>query len=151
MDDAWAMIRHVFCKIFCPCKGHRHHCPPTARVTLRFGAIAVTFNATGGFMTTLPDDKVANATIAYVDAKDNAAQVEGAPVWTSSDAAILSVVAAADGMSAVISPVGPLGTAQVKIEADADLGAGVTPVITLGDFEVVAGSAVTGNLSVTVA
>ena len=102
-------------------------------------------------MFSLPDDKVANAAIAYLDAKKNPALVEGAPVWSSSDESILTVVAAADGLSAVVTPVGPLGTAQVKIEADADLGAGVTPVVTLGDVEVVAGTAVVGNLTLSIA
>ncbi len=100
-------------------------------------------------MTTLPDDQVADGTIAYVDAKGKPAKVEGAPVWSSSNEAILTVLAAADGFSAVVTPV-DLGTAQVKVVADADLGAGVTEIITLGDFEVVGGQAVAGNLSFTV-
>lgn len=101
-------------------------------------------------MFTLPDDKTAAASVAYVDAKGNPAKVEGAPVWSSSDDTILSVLAAADGMSAVVTPVGPLGSAQVKIEADADLGAGVSPIITLADVEVVAGTAVSGNVTLTI-
>lgn len=98
-------------------------------------------------MFTLPDDKTAAATVAFVDAKGNPAVVEGAPVWSSSDPAVLSVVAAADGMSAIVTPVGPLGSAQVKVEADADTGEGVVPVILLGDVEVVAGQAVGGTIS----
>lgn len=98
-------------------------------------------------MFTLPDDKTASAAVSYVDAKGNAAKVEGAPVWSSSDDTILTVEAAADGMSATITPAGPLGTAQVKVEADADLGPGVLPIITIGDVEVVAGQAVAGNVT----
>lgn len=101
-------------------------------------------------MFTLPDDKTASAAVAYVDAKGNPAKVDGVPAWSSSDPAILDVVAAADGMSATVTPVGPLGTAQVKIEADADLGAGVTTIITLADVEVVGGEAVAGNVTLTV-
>jgi hypothetical protein len=101
-------------------------------------------------MLTLPDDKTASAAVSYTDAKGNAATVDGAPVWTSSDESILTVAAAADGLSAVITPVGPLGTAQVKVEADADLGAGVTSLVTLGDIQVVGGQAVAGNINFTV-
>ena len=100
-------------------------------------------------MTTLPDDKVATGTIAYVDAKGNPAQVEGAPVWTSSDDTVVSLSVSADGFSATVTP-GALGTAQITVKADADMGAGVTEIITIGDIEVVAGAAVAGNLSFTV-
>jgi hypothetical protein len=145
--DIWATLRYVFCRMFCPCK-HHHRRTPKVRMTLRYGAFAVTFE--GDSMFTLPDDKTAAASVAYVDAKGNPAKVEGAPVWSSSDDTILSVLAAADGMSAVVTPVGPLGSAQVKIEADADLGAGVSPIITLADVEVVAGTAVSGNVTLTI-
>jgi len=98
-------------------------------------------------MFTLPDDKQVGVIIAYVDAKGNPAKVEGVPVWSSSDPSIVAVVAAEDGMSATVTPVGPLGSAQIKVEADADLGEGVAPLITLGDVEVVAGTAVSGVLT----
>lgn len=148
--DPWALIHYVFCKIFCPCK-HHHDRRPRAVLTLRYGAFAVTFQPEEDSMTafTLPDDKTAGAAVAYVDAKGNPATVDGAPVWTSSDETILTVAAAADGMSAVVTPVGPLGTAQIKIDADADMGAGVTDIITLADVEVVAGQAVAGNVTLT--
>ncbi len=97
----------------------------------------------------LPDDKTASASVAYVDAKGNQAVVDGAPVWASSDPSILAVEAAADGLSATITPVGPLGSAQISITADADVGAGVTELVTLADVEVIAGSAVAGNVTLT--
>lgn len=143
--EPWAILKQ-FCEVFCACPKHRH--PPVVRVTLRFGAFIVSFQ--GDFMFTLPDDATANAAVAYVDAKGKPAKVDGAPVWSSSDEAILTVVAAADGMSAVVTPV-DLGTAQVKIVADADLGAGVTEIITLGDVEVVGGQAVAGNVTFAIA
>jgi len=100
-------------------------------------------------MFTLPSDKTASATVAYVDSKGKPAKVDGAPVWSSSDPAVLDVVAASDGMSATVTPV-DVGSAQIKIEADVDLGAGVESLITLADVDVVAGKAVAGNVSLTV-
>lgn len=100
-------------------------------------------------MFTLPDDKTANAAVSYVDAKGKPAKVDGAPVWESSDSAVLTVAAASDGMSAVVTPGDP-GTAQLKITADVDLGAGVEELITLADVEVVAGKAVAGNVTLSV-
>lgn len=135
-------MRYVFCRMFCAgdCQDRKLQ----AKIRLQFGNFVVKF--IGDSMFTLPDDQKVDASVGYVDAKGNAAKVDGAPVWTSSDPAVLNVVAATDGMSATITPVGPLGTAQVKIEADADLGAGVVSLITLADVEIVAGSAVAGNV-----
>lgn len=145
--DVWAALRYAFCHIFCPCDQE----PLTARLKLRYGGCVIDFNATGGFMFTIPDDgpTVFNLTLSYVDAKGKPAKVDGVPVWTPPDAALASLAVAADGMSAVMTLVDPiqLGAGQVRIDADADMGAGVKPLVTLGDFEVVAGEAVAGNVS----
>ena len=98
-------------------------------------------------MFTLPIGTPATAAISYVDSKGNPAKVDGAPKWSSSDETILSVFPSTDGMVATIEAAGGLGTAQVKVEADADLGGGVKPIITLGDVEVAAGEAVAGTLT----
>lgn len=95
----------------------------------------------------LPDDKTVSATVSYVDAKGNPAQVQGAPAWASDNEAVATVAASADGFSATITPVGPLGTAQISVTADADLGDGVVPVTALGTVEVIAGQAVSGNVN----
>lgn len=60
------------------------------------------------------------------------ARVDGVPVWASSDETVITVVAAADGMSAVIDTVAP-GTARVTVTADADLGAGVETLTGVSD------------------
>jgi hypothetical protein len=109
----------------------------------------VTIIPEGKIMFTLPDDKTASGTIQYVDSGGNAAKVDGVPVWSSSDPTVFDVAAAADGLSATVTPSNP-GTAQLKVEADADLGAGVVPLVTLVDIEVVAGQAVAGNVTLTV-
>lgn len=96
----------------------------------------------------LADNKKVGASVGFSDARGNDAQVQGAPVWSSSDESIATVVAADDGMTATISATGPLGTAQISVTADADLGDGVVPVGGLLDIEVVASQAVSANISV---
>lgn len=93
-------------------------------------------------MLVLPVDKKVPASVQPVDAKGNPAQVEGAPVWTSSAENIATVTAAADGLSAEVTPTGALGTCQINVTADADLGSGVTEIIGVLDVTTVAGEAV---------
>jgi uncharacterized protein YjdB len=142
--DVYAALRIIFCRVFCPCEHKEDR--PQARVTLAVGSIAVTCIPKGKIMFSLPDDKTADASVAYVDAKNQPAKVDGAPVWSSSDDTVATVAASSDGMSAVVTPVN-VGQAQIKVEADADLGSGVVPVVSLVDVEVIAGQAVAGNVS----
>lgn len=79
--------------------------------------------------------------ISIQDSRGNPARVDGIPAWSVSNPDLASVEAAADGMSALITPIGPLGSFQAKIEADADLGSGITPLIGALDCEIVAGDA----------
>lgn len=90
----------------------------------------------------LKDTEKVTLSIAPLDAKGNAASVDGAPVWASSNEAVLTVTASADGFSAVAVAVGPLGTAQVSVQVDADLGEGVKPLAATLDIDVLAGEAV---------
>lgn len=89
----------------------------------------------------LTDVQKVVGSIAPKDAAGNPAPVDGIPVWSSSDPAIVTVTAAPDGMSAVVEAVGPLGTAQVSVTADADTGEGVTTITALADIEVLASQA----------
>lgn len=73
------------------------------------------------------DQSFKNVALTITNATGQPAAVDGVPVWASSDDTVLGVVPAADGMSAVVSAVAP-GTARVTVSADADLGAGVTPI-----------------------
>lgn len=65
-----------------------------------------------------------SATLVITDSTGAVAPVDGVPVWATSDGTVISVTAAADGMSAKIPCIAP-GTARVSVTADADLGAGV--------------------------
>lgn len=82
----------------------------------------------GKVAATITDIQKVTATIQVVDAMGNPASVEGIPAWSSDDVSIVAVAQADDGMSAVISSVGPIGNAIVTVTADADLGEGVTTI-----------------------
>lgn len=90
----------------------------------------------------LQDDRKVSLTFSALDARGNPARIDGMPVWGSSDESLLLVEASDDGMSAVVTPTGPVGIGQVSVRVDADLGAGVREVIGLLDVEVVGGEAV---------
>jgi len=77
-----------------------------------------------------------------VDAKGNPAPVDGAPAWGSSDPTVATVTPAADGLSAMVAAVGPLGKTQISVNADADLGEGFESIAGTLEIEVVAGKAV---------
>lgn len=68
------------------------------------------------------------------DKKGNPATLPpGVPTWTVSDPKLLSITPSADGLSAVVGAVGPLGTAQAQVA----LG-GLTGVL---DIQITAGTA----------
>ena len=73
------------------------------------------------------DQNFPNVTLSITDSQGRPANVDGVPVWASSDDTVLSVEPAADGMSAVVNTVAA-GTARITVSADADLGAGVIEI-----------------------
>lgn len=87
------------------------------------------------------DTQKCSLSIQPTDVKGNPAAIDGVPVWSVSDATILSVTPAADGLSAVIVANGPVGTSQVNVQADADLGAGTTTITGTLDVQVTASEA----------
>jgi hypothetical protein len=96
----------------------------------------------------LTDLQKVKVSVGFVDAAGNPAKVDGVPQWSSSDETILTVAAAEDGMSAEVVTVGPLGTAQVAVRADADLGEGIKEILATQGFEVVGSEAVAANFTV---
>lgn len=98
-------------------------------------------------MIILTDEQQVNVTAAFTTAAGNPANVDGVPVWRSSDEDIVTVTPAADGKSALVVATGELGTAQVSVEADADLGAGTRLITGLLDVEVRAAEAVAAGLT----
>ena len=82
----------------------------------------------------MSDSQQTTLSVTFKDKKGQAAKVDGVPEWLVDNSELLSLTPAADGMSCVVAAVGPLGTANVTMKADADLGAGVTELV--GTFEV---------------
>lgn len=73
------------------------------------------------------DQRYDNVALAITNSRGDPAQVDGIPVWASSDETVLTVNVATDGMSAVVDTVGP-GVARISVTADADMGAGTKTV-----------------------
>lgn len=90
---------------------------------------------------TLTDIQKVALSISPVDAKGNPAAVDGIPTWLVSDETLLSLTVSPDGMSAELFALGPLGTGQVTVNADADLGSGVTTITGILDVTVVSSQA----------
>lgn len=69
----------------------------------------------------LTDIQKDNLAIQAVDAAGNPVTLPaGAVTWTSSNDTVVSVAPSADGMSADIAAVGPLGTAQIGVSVVVD-------------------------------
>lgn len=86
-------------------------------------------------------DQKVTASVKFVDRAGNAARVDGLPSWSSSDSNVAEVVASEDGMTAVVLAKG-VGSVQISVTADADLGEGVKPLTRAATLEVVSGEAV---------
>lgn len=65
------------------------------------------------------------------------AKIDGVPEWNVDNPAVIALSVASDGLSATASSTGTVGAAQVTAKVDADLGAGVTEITGLIDFNVV--------------
>lgn len=97
---------------------------------------------------TLPSDKQVDLQVAYVDANNNPAQVDGEPTWESSDEEIARVEPSS-GKQVTLIPGTKVGNCQISAKADADVGQGVEELVTLLDVTTVAGKAVAGTITPT--
>ncbi len=93
-------------------------------------------------MLILTDTQEVDLAIKPVDKKGLPAQLDGMPIWVTSNVAICTVIPAADGLSAVVKAAAAIGDVQISVAADADLGSGVTTITGVLDISVVAGQAV---------
>jgi hypothetical protein len=122
--------------------------PPSGSVVISAKIEGFVVTAKGPHMAyTLPADKQVLLKVEFLDAKGNHATVDGDPSWSSSDPNVATAEATpGNPWLADLKPVS-VGTCQVKVEADADLGEGVRPVLCTMDVEVVGGEAVVGVIS----
>jgi hypothetical protein len=124
------------------------HLKKKVKSKFTFTLNSVTFSFLGDFKMLLPvDKKLVGCTISYVDSFGNAAKVDGIPVWAADNPNLVTVIASTDGFSADIIPVGPVGTTQITVTADADLGEGVKTLTTIGTIECIAAEAVSGTIN----
>lgn len=123
-----------------------------ASTPVELAALIEFYTLTGGQKTkvvkmNLKDSDKVSLSIAIKDAKGNPAQVDGIPVWSVTDPSLASLNVSADGMSADLLASGPLGSCQVQVNADADLGAGVTSILGTLDLTIIAGDAVSIDIA----
>lgn len=110
-------------------------------------AARITFYATLDGQKRKVDDmflKVTQAvpvSLTITDKKGNPAKVDGAPQWAVTAPELANLAVAEDGLSAVVTPVGPIGAFKVQVKADADLGEGVKEIVGELDIELTAGDA----------
>lgn len=83
--------------------------------------------------------------VSFMDRHGNPAPVDGKPVWTNSDEAIVSMVVAEDGLSAEFTALS-LGTVSITCDADADLGEGVKSIVATGALSVLPAEAVSAEI-----
>lgn len=97
----------------------------------------------------LGDAQQATGAVAFSDKAGNPAKVQdGSITWSSSDESVVAVTQNPDKPDeATIVAQGPLGTATISVNADADLGDGVVAVSGSVDVEVVAGEAVAAAIN----
>ena len=93
-------------------------------------------------MIILTDMQKIKLAVSPVSAEGNPAPIDSI-AWTSSDESIVTLEAIPDDLFAVYAvAVGPLGQAQVVVEADALVGEGVVAITGILDVSVVASQAV---------
>jgi hypothetical protein len=98
-------------------------------------------------MLVLKDTQRVTISVTPVDAKGNPAQVDGAPVWSIVGPEVVALEVSENGLTCVVNTVGTLGTTQITVTADADIGEGIQTISGLLDIEVVSGMAVSLNVT----
>jgi hypothetical protein len=95
----------------------------------------------------LTDEQKVKLSVGFFTKAGNPAKIDGLPTWASSDPSIITVTVSEDGLSADAVTAGPLGTVQVTVSADADLGEGTRLITGVLDIEVRAAEAVSANIA----
>lgn len=115
------------------------------RFQIRFGQNSS--NLGDYFMETITAVQQVTGSASPVDAKGNPVTTTfpTPPSWSSSDTTILTVAAAADGLSAVVTAVGKLGTAAVSVSGTPTGAA--APITGSADVQVTAATAASFSLT----
>jgi hypothetical protein len=96
----------------------------------------------------LLDTQKVLATVSYTDVDGNPASLPAGviPVWSSSNATILTVDASGDpsGLTAMVTAVGPLGTATISTSTPVDP---ANPILSSADVTVSASAATASSIS----
>ena len=90
---------------------------------------------------TLAAGRAKTVSMVITDKFRNPAKVDGIPAWSSTDEAIATVTPSDDGMSCTVVSTGKMGTVQINVRLDADLGDGVRELNGLALLDVTAGQA----------
>lgn len=114
------------------------HEPPVLRLSISIEVLTIEGNTPMAI--TITDSQKFTASVSAVDAKGNAAAIEGPAHFVVSDASLLSL-ANVSNLSADVLAVGPLGHAQLVVSADADLGTGVRNIGGVLEVTIVGGAA----------
>ena len=86
------------------------------------------------------------ASVSYQDKEGDTVPVVGVPAWSAMPDGIVTLAPAADGMSAVVTPVA-IGNATITVVAEGDETAGVDTITLTGDVSVAAEEAAGGKLT----
>lgn len=89
----------------------------------------------------LTDIQQVELSIAPVDAAGNPAPVDGVPTWDVSDPTLGTLTVATNGLSAMFVTSGKLGSGQINVSADADMGEGVKTITGVQEIEITASEA----------
>lgn len=93
---------------------------------------------------TISVDEPIKVGVKPLDSHGNPTGLDGVPAWSVSDEAILSFeVADEAGLTAIVTPAGLLGVAQIVCRGDAARGEDVREIVGTLDIEVIAGEAAT--------
>lgn len=97
--------------------------------------------------TVLSDEQECDLRVEFLTQAGHPAKVDGNPAWESSNPNVAEVIPDPTNPFAVIVRRGAeLGSAQISVTADADLGAGTRPVAVVHEVEVIAAEAVSANI-----
>ena len=96
-------------------------------------------------MNLLREGQKVTAEVSFLSATGKPARVDGVPTWNNSDETVGRLEVHPSGMKVTFFAL-VAGVTQISMQADADLGAGVRPIIATADIQVEPGEAITAQI-----